>query len=174
MAGVIAYAMALKIASRALIGFVLAAALACSNPGSPSNGTGTTVNGQTLDLTVDGTPFQPANVTVTSSSTPDVLLIAASDRGSGNAAQSITISVPSRVGVYPIGSNSNPVVRLQRGPLGLEVVWAAYGPVGSGTIEITSRGSSTAEGRVNVTLAADGPGAGATAKVCVGTFTVRF
>jgi hypothetical protein len=162
----------------ALMMAALIGAAACSSPTDPTD-EGTTVNGQTLNLAIDATPFEPTSITVTnlpaSGSVPEsVSIIASAPSRNGGPAQSLLIVVPSRVGPYEFRTTGNMVVRLQHGAIGLDQVWEAAGPLGSGTIEITSRTSSTVEGRITATLAAAGTGAGSTGKTCAGTFSVRF
>jgi len=165
----------------ALFVTVLAGTVACSSPESPSgNNGGTTIDGQTLALTIDGAVFVPTSIVVTNiaatGSTPETLSILASDGGVGGGnAQTVTMSVPSSIGVHAIGSSFATAV-LRRGMFALDAIWGASNAPGqgSGTFEITSRNSTAAAGRVNVTMAAAGVGAGSTSKVLAGTFSVRY
>ena len=164
---------------RALTVATMIAASACSNPEGPSSN-GTTINGQTLAVTIDGTVFQPNSIVVTrtaaTGSTPETLSILASDGGTGGGnAQTVTMTVPAAVGTYQVGSTFL-VVNLRRGMFAQDAIWEASNTpgMGSGSTDITSRSSATADGRINVTMAAAGVGAGSTSKVIAGTFSVRF
>lgn len=173
--------MTTKTLTRALLFTALTVSVACSNPEAPSDddGRGTTPNGHTVALTIDGTAFQPTTVDVVmvpaNGPIPESLSIVASAPSSGSSAsQVVSIMVPSRIGIYDVRSAVNMLVRLQRGAFGLEQWWEASGPLGNGTVEITSRTANAAEGRIIVSMAPSGTGAGAASKTCTGTFSVRF
>lgn len=163
---------------------VLSASVGCSNPEAPSseagngNGSGgTTVNGQTIALTIDGAVFEPTSVNATKApaigSTPETLQIIASGPGSGSIPpRGVTIQMPNRVGAYDVGSTYNigVVIRRTSSP---DAYSEAISGQGSGTVEITSQTANSAEGRVDVHLVPAGQfgGGGST---CTGTFSVRF
>jgi hypothetical protein len=178
---------------RAWLGVLIVASLvasaACSSPSAPtsdndndngngnSNNTGTTVNGQTIALTIDGAAFQPTDVIVTNvpafASMPETLQIFASGPGSGSIPpRGVTIQMPNRVGTYDVGTTYNIGVVIRRGG-SPDAYSEAISGQGSGTVEITSRTANTAEGRVNVSLMPSGQFGGG-GNTCTGAFWVRF
>lgn len=165
----------------ALLVLLLCNASACGsddNPGGPSGGGsggggtgggGGSLSPGTMRATVDGTVWTGA-INVASIATGNFLVVTgASDIGTARQIF-LTMSAPAQVGTHTVASNQ--VVGSYA--MSSTVGWLAAGPVGSGTVTISSLTATSAEATFSFVMTPNTAGAAPNKVVTDGAFNTRI
>ena len=138
------------------------------NPGGPTDGSSGTNHG--FLVTIDGLAFNPSSVgalrVAANGTTAEELIVTAA-----NATTTFALIAVARAGVQRIapGNTINASMRIVGG--GSSVSYVAFGPVGSGTVTVTSLKDSGVEGTLDLVLA---HAAGGASKTVRGAFRLDF
>ena len=142
---------------------VLATACSDNDPTDPGNNTTTLANG-TFSGTVNGSPYRPASVTVTSNS--GLVVFAAADAAGRGFSFAVSTTQP---GTFDVTASTGASAAWVEGTN----TWAASPVAGSGTVTISTLTASHLVGSFNVILAGSSAGAAGT-RVVVGSFDITF